>query len=182
MENTTPTGLQSLRERMIIAMSAAALTPILDKNHTNTHVAEQIARFVDTFISNHEPNALVPVHVPHPLTEAVLLKVSRNGKITRTVPVEVEDFYPFDEAGREDCINEALIKEGDGRLTDITYRVVGFKDDGKVHFLEVTGTYTPSSATSKPRGRKAIPVEIAKGEGRPAFTEPKSELIEAEVQ
>lgn len=180
MENTTPISpLQSLRERMIIAMSTAALTPILDKNHTNTHVADQIARFVDTFISNHEPNALIPVHVPHPLTEAVLRKVSRNGKITRTVPVDVEDFYPFDDAGREKYINEALIKEGDGKLTDITYRVVGFKDDGKVHFLEVTGTYTPP-ATDNPRGRKAIPVEIAKGKGRPAFTEPKSDLIEVE--
>lgn len=158
-KNMTP--LQSLREKMIVAMTGQVLEQLVKTDHKNTYLSDQISLFVDTFISRHEHNALIPVHVPHPLTENVLRKIARDGIVNRTVPVEVEDFYPFDDEGREACINEALIKEGNGKLTDIKYRVVGFKDDGTVHFIEVTGNYTPPTE-SKPRGRSQREAVTAK--------------------
>jgi len=146
---------QSLREAMIVAMSANALPILAQKQHSNTWVAEQMARFVDTFISQYEPNALIPVHVPHPLNEGVLQRISQdNGTLIRTVPIDPDDFFPYEDDGRENCINEALIKEGHGNFALDSWKIVGFKDNskGRTVYLEVKGIYTHAKPAS-PRGR-----------------------------
>lgn len=146
---------QSLRERMIVAMTSNVMPLLAEKTHSNTWIAEQIARYVDTFISQHEPNALIPVHVPHPLNEGILKKITHNnGTLVRTVPVNPDDFFPYDDEGREECINEMLIKEGHGHFSLESWRMVGYKDNKEEHliYLEVTGVYTPSE-DCVPRGR-----------------------------
>jgi hypothetical protein len=137
--------IQSLREKMIIAMVPNALAPILNKSHTNTHIAEQISRFVDSFISQHEPDALIPVHVANPLSRNILTKITRNGKITRTIPVVAEDFYSSNYNSKEKIVNSSLIKSGNGELKNISYRTVGFKNTNNISiiFIEVTGDYIP---------------------------------------
>ncbi len=149
------TNLEAFRRQLHAGFAAGAAQAILGPDgHKPTYMADQARQYVDTVIVNHVPDALIPVHIPHPLRSNTLTKIARNGVVSRTVKIETEEFFPYDDAGRNEALEEALIAEGEGELQNPTWKMVGFSDGGKYIYLEVTGTYVAPTKEKAPRGRR----------------------------
>lgn len=147
MEITTNdiSKMEDFRQRLYAAMSSQVLPIVTSTSHKPPHLINVARQYADTFISQYEAEALIPIHCESPLGRFTLEKIARKGDgyVTRTVKIDPEDFYPASDGERCEIIEDEMIKPNHGRLSDVTWKLAGFSNanDRPIIFLNVTAKY-----------------------------------------